>query len=664
MRITIAQRHPRVFGFVRGLLIAAASVALAPAADPPILTERNEHPRLVFGPADLPELRRRTETEEGRAILRRLDTLLAQEPTALDIGYHAAGHALRWRLTGDPVAATRARELVEATLADRLKHTDPDDGAVGLWRDDYKLIFRVKPAVGVALAYDLCFEAWPAAFRREVAAALERQAAVLVDTTRGVNTNPWSNWQFSTKAAGGICALAVAGDEGTTPAVGGVLSRARAGVAAHLTELGDRGWTVEGFNYLRYPASHGAFAFFPAWRRVTGEDLGGTTVARWFLPLYAMHLVPAPAEAADGYASPFLPFFGLNYRESRTGRPYPLWERSVFRGGDFVAGLGMAREEELGAWRWTFDSCFGLAGDGSFDVIKPSDAIFALANYPFDRAERNPATALPHAWADATLGYFVLRAEWHDAHDRIAAITANPRPRRGSYSFQDAGSFRLAGLGGYWAVQRPVDRGAAIDRAKENAVVIPGTHRWHGGRVVYAEFQDDGSGTVGLDLSDVYLAPPPPEAGFEKRFEFRASQGIAARRAFAVDYSGTSGAAMLCAVVDEIEGPGERTWLLHTLETPARTTGGFVLHAANGATLQAQVIEPAGAQVEIEGGTVKVRGSGSFFVVMSVQRGRAPGMSVRGAGLQAEVRVGGREVRYRDGKLAIASPLAGPPNPP
>jgi hypothetical protein len=591
------------------------------------------HPRLFFGPDDVPELRRRAATPEGERIVARLDAALAREPTALDIGYHAAGHALRWILTGDDAHAAQARALVEDTLADRIRFVHPRDGAVGLWHDDYRLIFRVKPALGVALAYDLAHDAWPPEFRTRVAAALERQAAVLVDTTRGVNTQLWSNWQFSTKAAGGIVALAVAGHAGTSSAASDTAERARTGVLAHLAELGERGWTVEGFNYLRYPASHGGYAFFTAWQRARGEDLTAATPARWFMPLYAMHLVP-PRGHEVGYTEPFLPFFGLAYVESATGRSYPLWERSVWRGGDFVAGLGLVPERDdalRAALRWTFDRCFGFEGDGSFNVVNAHDALFALLHYPFEVAAANPAAVLPRAWVDKTLGYFVWRGEWRDSQDRIAALTANLRPRPRSYSFQDAGSFRLAGLGGYWAVQRPADRGGTIDRAKENVVTIPGTHQWHGGRVVHHRWDEARSrAVVTLDLDAVYLAAPPPESERERRFEYREDLGLRARRSVALDLGGTTGSPLVLAVADLITGPGERTWRWHTLEQFERTENGFRLVAANGATLEATVLEPAAPwDLRFAAGEIQLRGEGSFIIVATVQPANTPHPAVK-----------------------------------
>src|SRR5687767_3459428 len=69
---------------VMSLLAVMAPASLAPAADGPWLApvpgfvapQPGEHPRLSFRKADLPPLKQRTGTPEGRAIVKRLRFLL------------------------------------------------------------------------------------------------------------------------------------------------------------------------------------------------------------------------------------------------------------------------------------------------------------------------------------------------------------------------------------------------------------------------------------------------------------------------------------------------------------------------------------------------------------------------------------------------------------
>src|SRR5579884_2178623 len=103
---------------VAGLaLTPAAGAAEAPwPADVPGWQQPKpgEHPRLLFRRADLPELRKRAETPEGKAIVRRLrflldgkngDTLLPPGQPEHAVGRftigHAAGYGLLYQLTGE-----------------------------------------------------------------------------------------------------------------------------------------------------------------------------------------------------------------------------------------------------------------------------------------------------------------------------------------------------------------------------------------------------------------------------------------------------------------------------------------------------------------------------------------------------------------------------------
>ncbi|MFO8015279.1 MAG: hypothetical protein R6X20_18510 [Phycisphaerae bacterium] len=105
--------------------------------------EPGEHPRLLFRKADVPHLKKKMETPFGRACLARMRT--------------AAGLALKYRLTSEERFAREARQAVEAHMADHSNGSKMVRSRVWGWRLEQ-----------VALAYDLCYDAWPADFRREV----------------------------------------------------------------------------------------------------------------------------------------------------------------------------------------------------------------------------------------------------------------------------------------------------------------------------------------------------------------------------------------------------------------------------------------------------------------------------------------------------------------
>jgi hypothetical protein len=642
----------RALGVALGM--AMFPLGLAAAAIP----RATEHPRLFFNAEDIVGLRAHGQLPAGQAMVARLEALLAVEPAPLLIGHQAAGWALRYVLGGDPQAAERALALCEDAVADRRPYVEPATGReVRLWHESNPSVARVPLVVGVALAYDLCATAWPAERRTAIARALEDIAGQLLrDGSPDDNAHAAGLEQARMLSAGGLAALAVAGDPGVTPEPAAMARMARNGLARHFAEYGDRGWPHEGFNSLRYALSQGMAAFILAWRHTQGEDLAAQSAVRWFAPLYTMLAIP-PAAPADG-AGPEVPFFGQGNFSSAARRPYPTWERSEQRGGDMLALFGVTDAGSRAALQWTFDRCFGLAGDRTFDIQKPSDALFALLQYPFGDTALNPGVALSHVWRDDRAGVYFFRNEWDDAADCVAAITANNHPARGLDSFADAGSFRLLALGGRWAVQRQRDRAdvESVSREKENVVVIPGTHGWLGGRVTQVLAQPDGSGAISLDLDAVYTVAPPD--GRPERLEPTLDLGIRAQRAWAVDYSGVSGAPVLAIVVDRISGGPARRWLLHTQERDVKLRAdGFDLRAANGATLHATVIAPAKPRLTVARGewtdTVAIDGEGDFFVVMTVQSQAAPTVKCDGEGLRTVVRIGGRVVRYDGNGLAL-----------
>lgn len=160
-----------------------------------------EHPRLLFRQADLPELRNRAQTEQGQQIMARLSRTLSENLTPENAGYHAAGYGLQYVLTGEKFYATRAAEIVDLILRNKVP------GGQNFWISSHKLILRAPPAVGVAMAYDLCYHGWDEEFRLRVASALEKKALELQEGRgKGTNEHPHSNWMGLTRGAMGICA--------------------------------------------------------------------------------------------------------------------------------------------------------------------------------------------------------------------------------------------------------------------------------------------------------------------------------------------------------------------------------------------------------------------------------------------------------------------------
>jgi len=611
-----------------------------------------DHPRLAVTAPDIPAIRAMAQTAAGRAMRRALDRALSAAPDGITIGSHAAGHALRHLLTADRSEAERAAARVAEAIAGVPYADSPP-----LWdAHDFKMIYRTKAAVDVALAYDLCADVWPTGTRRAIARALETRAReFLRGGGRGFNDKPASNWMGNTRAAAGFLALAIEGDPGAGSDLGLVAEEAQAGFQDYLrAAFGNRGWCREGFNYLRYPMATTGFPFLQALSLQQNRDIVTGTPAEWIAPLYITHLVKGP----EPTHRPYVPFFGLSYPSSDTHLSGfdQHYERTRWRSGDLVMALGSAAPRFRPALLWTLHSLFGLEGDASFDIHKPADAIYAFANLArfANVGPENPAATLPRALADTALGYFVFRNRWNDAGDCVAALTANASPVPGCYSFQDAGSFRIYGLGVRWAEQAggsndlPANPSPRISRAAENVVQCPGTNGWPGGRVLHQDLRADGSASVTLDLSDAYStgsglrdAGPGP---------------IRAVRAFAVDYSGDSGCPALIVIADRFDGPGEKRWVMHTAGHPHPDPDGFRIEGPAGASLKATFVQPRQRELRIVPGTqtrtIEVTGGDEFLVALTIQQGPPPEVALEGSTL----RVGRARIEIGSEHLQICRP--------
>ena len=112
-----------------------------------------EHPRLLFRKGDLEALRRRLKTPFGQAYL-------AKAVASWDLVNLAVLH----QLTGDAKYADEAMKIVEGYLARPQDYGQEIVNEEGWWGSGgygHRL-------VRVAVAFDLCFDAWPEAFRRRL----------------------------------------------------------------------------------------------------------------------------------------------------------------------------------------------------------------------------------------------------------------------------------------------------------------------------------------------------------------------------------------------------------------------------------------------------------------------------------------------------------------
>ncbi|ACK64423.1 conserved hypothetical protein [Rippkaea orientalis PCC 8801] len=566
-----------------------------------------EHPRLIFRQTELKTLRKKAKTPTGQLILSHLQRTL-NEPINYqgyvpDSGYHAAGQCFLALLNQKPEKATIAWEIVQNVM-----------------NQPAPRLFEQSPTVaGVALAYDLCYDFWKGSRGRIVTQWLAQKTQTFVEgnLSQGWNPTPWSNWNARVRGAAGLGALAILNEpeiDGFSPSqVRQWLTIAQRNMTRYLaTGIGDRAFGSEGDHYSTEPWILTVFPFIQAYRNVEGKDfLQGNREssswgnAAWMLPHYLTRIIPKNQQY------PILAY----------GR-----HRNYGGGALFAMGLNNVPKAFLPGVLWGFNRYWGLEGDRSFGINNPLTGIFAFVGYPDGIIPQNPASIFSRVLVDETKGFYVFRNQWQDKNDFVASIYGKRQFLPKSWSFPDAGSFRIAGLGGQWAIAgmgngKRDSENVIVTKIDENPTTEP----------IFCQSHPDGSGSVTF-------------------------QGDNWLRAFAVDYSGKSGSPGLFVVVDQFQGVNQqRTWTMHTQGKVTLNQSTFTIEADNGATLQGTFITPQNVQLSYQPDTqtIEATGDNEFFVIMTVQKGIIPKLKRIGQGLNTNITINKQLITFNNKQLTI-----------
>jgi formylglycine-generating enzyme required for sulfatase activity len=486
-----------------------------------------ESPRLLFRRAELPTLRARAATPEGAAILRRLRYLLdgrdgegppaALQPAqqayagaaavelpvgALTIG-HAAGHGLLWQLTGDPRHAARGRECIEHFLAG-VRDRDP---RYAFRRPGGAL--RAGPTLGwLAVGYDLCRDGWDAATRERIGRALwdyrempdggERQGPVTLEALARGTMPPHSN-HFGMQVGGAaLVLLALEGEPWVDPARHAELRA----LAAHSLQrnleegFGDGGYFLEGDGTGSMASQIVFLPALQAWRNAAGEDAfsGPRTNARLLTLKWIYQTIFREGQP--------------DFWPVRGGYPRNVWARTGMSGAAYFAlGVGSLPPPERAALAWAYDRFLAAADTAAgtpFDTasLYPQYAVSAFVHWPLGEPLTPAGELLPHVFRDTTAGFFGWRDRWRDGDDTVITALTNP-------------------VRGYMGA--PADRALAVHSR---------------GRKLHW-------GTVAEGPVRHWTASPRGETS---------SLTLADGTAFAVDFTGASGAGILLATTGPAEG--------------------------------------------------------------------------------------------------------------
>jgi hypothetical protein len=282
---------------------------------------------------------------------------------------------------------------------------------------------------------------------------------------------------------------------------------------------------------------------------------------------------------------------------------------------------------------------------------------------------------LPHVWHAQTRGFCCFRNAWEGADDIVAQIYAKQGQPCG-WNQAEAGCFQIYGLGHEWAWKDNDAAGKTGSRWLDNVVMLPEDpiDAWAEGKVTW--FQGDehtGSGVVSIDLENVYRClRPTGKKGVKESYD----GGIHGLRSFAADYSGQAGVPALFAVVDHIQGGGQKIWSWQLPRDPKAECvidGNTFTLKQGDASLKATFVGPSAVKIEKVQGTFeanKLSGiasapcralhvsspdgkAGDFFVILTLQRGPAPEVKVKRKGKDVVATVGRQTVRFDGAKVIL-----------
>jgi len=303
----------------------------------------------------------------------------------------------------------------------------------------------------------------------------------------------------------------------------------------------------------------------------------------------------------------------------------------------------------------------GRFGDEGGAKFYEGGGLVGLMSQPLRQGlqARTPAEFPGHGIRDRQKTGYVFRNGWHgDAQDIFLTVEGKGQHLRSAHTAFDTGTFRLFGLGAAWAVYASYGRDAP--REVHNVVHLPDDpiNGLLPAREIHYDIRPDGSGSVSLDLDDVYLALNPAHTGAAVDYEGRVNPqavrdlGIRAVRACGADFSGKSGAPGVVVIADRIRGGQRRVWAMHLpANTRAELHGHrFTLRSKKtDAFVAGTFLVPDDVQLRAQNGQLLAAGQSDFLVVMTLQRGPAPAVTRAGD----LIRIGAQTARFDGTKVSF-----------
>jgi hypothetical protein len=460
-------KRQEISGFFKGNIRQGAFESTVKRDDRPWFVESKnfqppqpgEHPRLFFRKTDVPELRRRADTPEGKQIIARLRKQLngsdgESMPTVFNpakqayekngfkdqVGAytisHGAGFGFLYQLTGDKKYADLARQCVEKAWTGQ-RSSD----------DRYSWVapggeLRAGPSVGwTAAAYDLCYDAWPEDFRVKVAQAIQNyndskggewnnpEGITLAKMILTPRQGPGSNHFGAVVGGCGLAVLAIKDDPGTDrELLKKYLEILERQVVRHLSAgWGDGGYYKEGWGASRVGTQGGFLCFLQALKTARGHDYLNVDRPNASYVTMVPRSLLVLRDAKQAYF-PYRSNMGGTYGNPDIGSPTE--NDGMSQGGHFSEGFGAVADRYKPALLWTYNHLFCPKNEFQFDTLAdyPHRSMLALVNWPTfsDIKEANPADAMPLVVRDSLYEHFAFRNGFRgDAGDIVTTVLIN-----------------------------------------------------------------------------------------------------------------------------------------------------------------------------------------------------------------------------------------------
>jgi len=437
-----------------------------------------EHPRLLFRKTDIPALRKRAETADGKAIIAQLKALLgggdamptkystekpvnSVDETAVGkqtIGTftlsHGAGFGMLYVLTGEQKYADFSRECVEKIFEGQVDRDSRYNWATP--GTGFRMGFVLQ---SICMAYDLSYDGWTPEYRKSVMDRVMACKQPKVDNARKIFTleslasgdgyPPGSNHFGPYLLGPTLVALTFTGEPGADEKR---LEKLLATTEKGLKSLfgggyGDHGWYTEGTSCGRITSNNGVSPMIQSLKIAAGKDyISPRPDARYAALRIMFEIVPTGDSIGEKAGKkfpvasiPLIPHRGV-YGDNN------MYARKIISHlGDFPVGMGAVLPDEAKAMAWIYNHSVETGTEKTWNTgLYPHLAISAFVNWP--ETEVDPDEVLPHVVVDDISGYYIARNRWQDKDD-ILVTTDMKRGPGGYYSGKVPTGTMIWGLG-------------------------------------------------------------------------------------------------------------------------------------------------------------------------------------------------------------------------